>query len=460
MGAFFEALDGQAPDCRDAAAHRGLPPCVSEPAGARRSASGRGASRESPWAPSPTRPQPAAPRLRGHRVTTSGRSSPGSATSAASTRTATAGRAQPDHGAARPRHGQPFFVDIARGAERAARDAGLGVMVCNSAQNPAEEAEYLSLFAEQRVRGALITPPTRAGRRCATSGATAFRTSSWTGSPVTRRGARWRSTTCRAAPWRSAALLTGGHRSLAFVSGPPHLRQVRTAGGRPEGARRGGPARHAAARTAHRAPGRGGRRDAAPASSASPTGPRPSSAPTTCSPSASSRPSTRPGYGCRRHVDRRLRRHRVRGGRRRPPHLGPPAGPHPRHHRRGPAAQETGSGRHAPPSTRRAAAGVGGARSSRRWGAPSRESEMRRSRQSSPLTRWAYRRGLAEPARDVGGPDETPGPGDGVDGPMGPVRRVRPVPSRVPGPPHLLTAAPGWEEAADHALDRALAHAR
>lgn len=29
--------------------------------------------------------------------------------------------------------GNPFFVDIARGAEREARAAGLGVMVCNSA---------------------------------------------------------------------------------------------------------------------------------------------------------------------------------------------------------------------------------------------------------------------------------------------------------------------------------------
>jgi LacI family transcriptional regulator len=52
----------------------------------------------------------------------------------------------------------PFFVDVARGAEREARNAGLGVMLCNSGHDPAVEAEYLSLFAEQRVRGALITP--------------------------------------------------------------------------------------------------------------------------------------------------------------------------------------------------------------------------------------------------------------------------------------------------------------
>ncbi|MEU5835962.1 LacI family DNA-binding transcriptional regulator [Streptomyces diacarni] len=61
----------------------------------------------------------------------------------------------------------PFFVDVASGAERAARAAGLGVMLCNSAQSPAEEAEYLALFAEQRVRGVLVTPADTTGRNLA-----------------------------------------------------------------------------------------------------------------------------------------------------------------------------------------------------------------------------------------------------------------------------------------------------
>ncbi len=52
----------------------------------------------------------------------------------------------------------PFFADVASGASRAARAAGLRVMLCNSANDPEEEAEYLSLFAEQRVRGVLLTP--------------------------------------------------------------------------------------------------------------------------------------------------------------------------------------------------------------------------------------------------------------------------------------------------------------
>jgi LacI family transcriptional regulator len=58
----------------------------------------------------------------------------------------------------------PFFVDVASGAERVAREAGLGVMLCNSAQSSEEEAEYLGLFSEQRVRGVLITPVDTVGR--------------------------------------------------------------------------------------------------------------------------------------------------------------------------------------------------------------------------------------------------------------------------------------------------------
>lgn len=54
--------------------------------------------------------------------------------------------------------GNPFFVGVARGVEDAVREQGLGVMLCNSDQDAEAESLYLSLFAEQRVRGALITP--------------------------------------------------------------------------------------------------------------------------------------------------------------------------------------------------------------------------------------------------------------------------------------------------------------
>lgn len=54
--------------------------------------------------------------------------------------------------------GNPFFVDVARGVEDAVRTENLGVMLCNSNQDESAEALYLSLFAEQRVRGVLVTP--------------------------------------------------------------------------------------------------------------------------------------------------------------------------------------------------------------------------------------------------------------------------------------------------------------
>jgi LacI family transcriptional regulator len=52
----------------------------------------------------------------------------------------------------------PFFTDVARGAEDAASLAGLSVLVGNSDENVARESAYLDLFEEQRVHGVLISP--------------------------------------------------------------------------------------------------------------------------------------------------------------------------------------------------------------------------------------------------------------------------------------------------------------
>lgn len=56
--------------------------------------------------------------------------------------------------------GNPFFADVARGAELAAAEAGLTVLVGNSVENPHRESAYLDLFGEQRVSGVLVTPTT------------------------------------------------------------------------------------------------------------------------------------------------------------------------------------------------------------------------------------------------------------------------------------------------------------
>jgi len=52
----------------------------------------------------------------------------------------------------------PFFSDLARGAQQAADENGSVILLGNSDQAPAREASYLDLFEEQRVRGVLISP--------------------------------------------------------------------------------------------------------------------------------------------------------------------------------------------------------------------------------------------------------------------------------------------------------------
>lgn len=52
----------------------------------------------------------------------------------------------------------PFFTDLARGAEDAALAAGLSVILANSDENQVREAAYLDLFEQQRTFGVLISP--------------------------------------------------------------------------------------------------------------------------------------------------------------------------------------------------------------------------------------------------------------------------------------------------------------
>lgn len=123
--------------------------------------------------------------------------------------------------------GNPFFVDIARGAERAARDAGLGVMVCNSGQSAEEEAEYLGLFAEQRVCGVLVTPADATG-----GSLEAFARHRIPYVLVDRVASSTDTCAVSVDDVRGGLLAVGhlvsaGHRSVAYVSGPGDLHQIR-----------------------------------------------------------------------------------------------------------------------------------------------------------------------------------------------------------------------------------------
>ncbi|MEF3402773.1 LacI family DNA-binding transcriptional regulator [Agromyces sp. CCNWLW203] len=52
----------------------------------------------------------------------------------------------------------PFFTDVARGAEDRAAEEGMTILLGNSDENTDRERAYLDLFEEQRVAGVLISP--------------------------------------------------------------------------------------------------------------------------------------------------------------------------------------------------------------------------------------------------------------------------------------------------------------
>ncbi len=52
----------------------------------------------------------------------------------------------------------PFFTDVARGAEDAANAQNLSVLLANSDDEVSREQSMVALFEEQRVRGVLVSP--------------------------------------------------------------------------------------------------------------------------------------------------------------------------------------------------------------------------------------------------------------------------------------------------------------
>lgn len=54
--------------------------------------------------------------------------------------------------------GNPFFVDVALGAEAAAKELGVGVLIVQNGEDPSREEQNLDLLVQQRVHGIMITP--------------------------------------------------------------------------------------------------------------------------------------------------------------------------------------------------------------------------------------------------------------------------------------------------------------
>lgn len=56
--------------------------------------------------------------------------------------------------------GNPFFAEVARGAEARAAEEGMTVLLASSDESADRETSCLELFQEQRVNGVLVTPAT------------------------------------------------------------------------------------------------------------------------------------------------------------------------------------------------------------------------------------------------------------------------------------------------------------
>ena len=120
----------------------------------------------------------------------------------------------------------PFFTDLARGVEDAAAAAGLAVILCNSDDQERKQNRYLDLLEEHRVQGVLITPVSSGGTRLARL--------QRGGTPVVLVDSRSPSRgQCSVAvddvlggDLAISHLLDAGRDRIAYVCGPPGIRQV------------------------------------------------------------------------------------------------------------------------------------------------------------------------------------------------------------------------------------------
>lgn len=122
----------------------------------------------------------------------------------------------------------PFFTDVVRGAEAAAEEHGVMVVVCNSGEDAGREHRHLDLLEEQRIRGVLITPVDESPN-------SRLELLIQRGTPVVLvdRGSG-RHSRCSVAVddllgGRLAGehLLEQGHQRITFVGGPASITQVR-----------------------------------------------------------------------------------------------------------------------------------------------------------------------------------------------------------------------------------------
>ncbi len=120
----------------------------------------------------------------------------------------------------------PFFTDVAHGAEAVAEENGSLITLCNSADDPEREARHLNHLEEQRAQGVLITPVDADNGRVQRLIERGIPTVL-----VDRRSTR--GSCCSVAVddvnggrLAGAHLLEQGHQRICFVGGPFSIRQV------------------------------------------------------------------------------------------------------------------------------------------------------------------------------------------------------------------------------------------
>ncbi|MBW9094356.1 LacI family DNA-binding transcriptional regulator [Microbacterium jejuense] len=122
--------------------------------------------------------------------------------------------------------GNPFFAEVARGAEDRAAESGMSVLLGNSDERPDREEAYLELFREQRVNGVLVTPVDGdlAGLvRLQTAGVPVILVDH---EDSASRLASVSVDDVEGGYLAVAHLLSTGRRRIAFIGGPRSIRQV------------------------------------------------------------------------------------------------------------------------------------------------------------------------------------------------------------------------------------------
>ncbi|MEU6713321.1 LacI family DNA-binding transcriptional regulator [Nonomuraea sp. NPDC046802] len=119
----------------------------------------------------------------------------------------------------------PFFVDVAQGAEAVADGHDTMVVLCNSAGDPGRERRHLDQLEQQRVMGILITPVEMESPYLEELAAR--------GTPVVLVDSPATGLQCSVAvddrlggQIAGAHLIERGHRRIIFVGGPPSIKQV------------------------------------------------------------------------------------------------------------------------------------------------------------------------------------------------------------------------------------------